>query len=58
MKILPGLLILIGLGLLAMAAAGKFLGLVLLFPNVKLVSHLVLANTCFLLALILKLENK
>lgn len=58
MKILPGLLILIGLALLAIAAVAKFFGVVLLFPNVKLVSHLVLANTCFLLALILKLENK
>jgi len=58
MKIVPGLLILIGLALLAMAVVSKFFGLPMLFPQAKLVSHLVLANTCFLLALILKLENK
>lgn len=58
MKMVPNLLIAVGLLLLVVAGVSKFFNTVVLFPGVKLTSHLVVANTCLLLAIIMKLENK
>ncbi|NQT07102.1 MAG: hypothetical protein HQ575_06135 [Candidatus Omnitrophica bacterium] len=57
MKLLPNLFILLGLVLIIIGAMTRFLGVVVIFPDVKPISHVVFANTCFLIALILKLAK-
>lgn len=58
MKILIRLFIFLGLVSLVIGFAQKFFGTVLIFTDIKPLSHLVVANSCFLLALILKLANE
>jgi len=57
MKLLINLFIFMGLGLIIIAVGSKFFHTIILFPHIKLSSHLVFANTCFLIALILKLAK-
>ena len=56
-KLLGNLFILIAMGALAAAVVAKFFGIVLIFPKISPLAHLVFANTCLLIALILKLAN-
>ena len=46
-----------GLATLVVGFAQKFFNTTIVFANVKPLAHLVFANTCFLIALILKLVN-
>lgn len=57
MKLLTKLFIAMGLGAMVVGIAQKFFGRVMFFESIKPVSHLVFANTCFLIALILKVAN-
>jgi hypothetical protein len=57
MKLLVRLFIFMGLAVLVVGVAQKFFQTTILFSNIKPSSHLIFANTCFLIALILKLAN-
>ena len=57
MKLLIRLFIFMGLALMVIGVATKFFDTTILFAGVKPVSYIVFANTCFLIALILKLAN-
>ncbi|NQT06016.1 MAG: hypothetical protein HQ575_00580 [Candidatus Omnitrophica bacterium] len=57
MKLLPNLFILLGLALIIIGVITRFLGVIVIFPDVKPIAHVVFANTCFLIALILKLAK-
>lgn len=57
LKMLANLFVGIAMALLTMAFISKFFNTVVLFPNISPLSHIVFANTCLLLALILKLAN-
>ena len=58
MKLLVRLFIFMGLAVLVVGVAQKFYGTTIVFANIKPLSHLVFANSCFLIALILKLANE
>ena len=57
MKLLVRLFIFIGLVALVVGVAQKFFNTTIIFEGVKPLSHLIFANSCFLIALILKLAN-
>ncbi len=57
MKLLANLFILIALILIVTGTISKFYGIMVVFPNITPLAHLVFANTCFLIALILKTAN-
>lgn len=58
MKILPNLLMLMGLISFAVGVCTKFFGLLIMFPEVSPISYVVVANFFILLALTLKFANK
>ena len=57
MKSLVRLFIFIGLVALVAGVAQKFFNTPMIFANIKPLAHMVFANSCFLIALILKLAN-
>ena len=57
MKLLVQLFIFIGLVSLVVGFIEKFFMITVLFPNIKPLSHLVFANSCMLIALVLKIAN-
>ncbi|MFH1753345.1 MAG: hypothetical protein ABH875_04100 [Candidatus Omnitrophota bacterium] len=57
MKSLVRLFIFMGLVALVAGVAQKFFSTAIIFGDIKPLSHLVFANSCFLIALILKLAN-
>ncbi len=57
MKLLTRLFIFIGLVVLFVGVAQKFFATTIIFADISPMSHLIFANTCFLIALILKLAN-
>jgi hypothetical protein len=57
MKLLIRLFIFMGLASVVIGFFQKFFHTVIVFNNVTPLAHLVFANTCLLLALILKLAN-
>ena len=57
MKLLIRLFIFMGLAVLVIGFIQKFFKIPMVFPTIRPLAHLVFANTCFLLALILKLAN-
>lgn len=57
LKMVANLFIGIAMALLVVAFISKFFNTVVLFHNVSPQSHILFANTCLLLALILKLAN-
>lgn len=57
MKILANLFIFISMILIVVGVCTKFFDMVILFPSVKPLSYILVANTCLLIALILKLAN-
>jgi len=57
MKLLIRLFIALGLALVVIAFLQKFTGVSVLFSDISAGGHIVFANTCFLLALILRLAN-
>lgn len=57
LKLVANLFILIAMVLLVIAFISRFFNIVILFPDIKPISHIVFANTCLLIALVLKLAN-
>ncbi len=57
MKLLVRLFVFMGLAVLVIGVAQKFFKTTILFEDIRPLSHLVFANSCFLIALILKLAN-
>ncbi len=57
MKLLANLFIFIGLALVVIGVISKFLDIVVIFSNISPLAHLIFANTCLLVALILKLAS-
>jgi hypothetical protein len=58
MKIITNILIILGVLLLIIAGLGKFLGRPHLAQGVRLISLIILANTAFLIAILIKLTEK
>ena len=57
MKLLANLFILVGLLLIVTGVIGKFFNTIMIFPDITPIGHVVGANTCLLIALILKLAK-
>jgi hypothetical protein len=57
MKSLIYLFVFIGMASLVIGVAQKFFGTMILFTNISSQSHVLFANTCLLMALVLKLVN-
>ena len=57
MKLVINLFIFMAMGLLVVGVAQKFFNTVIIFPNISALAHVVFANSCLLIALILKLVN-
>lgn len=55
--LLSNLLVFMGLGAIVVGVISKFNEVVILFPQISPLAHLVFGNTCLLLVLILKLAN-
>lgn len=58
MKVLEKILVLIGLGILLLAALGKIFGRPQSAVGIKIISLIIVANTVFLLAILAKLCEK
>jgi len=58
MKLVANLLIVIALGSVVTGVLTKFLGVTIIFPDIRPVSYVIIANTFLLLALILKTANE
>jgi len=58
MRILPNLLMLMGLASFGIGVCTKFFSLLIMFPEVSPISYVVVGNFFLLLALILKFANK
>ena len=58
MKLVANVLIMMGLSCMVIAVFSGFLNVPMLFPAAKPISFVTVANTCLLLALVLKLANE
>ena len=58
MKLVANMLIFIALTSVVVGVVTKFFGVCIMFPGVKPISFIVVANTFLLLALVLKLANE
>lgn len=57
MKLLANLFIFVAMALICVGMAQRFLNMPIIFVTINPLSHIVLANTFLLIALILKLAN-
>lgn len=57
MKLLANLFIFIAMALIVIGVISKFFNTVVIFSNASPMAHIVFANTCLLIALVLKLAN-
>jgi hypothetical protein len=57
MKLVPNLFIMFALLSMLVAVVQKFYGISLMFSEVDSISYVIFANTCLLLALVLKLAK-